>query len=609
MGNGEFIDISGVAGLGFVQDGRSYSLVDLDFDGDLDMILKNRNAPQVRILRNQSEAGHQSIAFRLQGRQSNRDAVGATVTLETAAGVRTKQITLGSGYLSQSTKTLYFGLGSVAKVERVTIRWPSGQEQTFVDLPAGHRITVAEGEEKFRAEPFQSRNSDQRVCPAPEPLPAASRTGIAMLNRVPFPRFSLKDLNGRTVTHAQLEGRPTVLNFWATWCVPCQAEMKLWKEHYRQIRVAGAEIVALATDEPRDRPKVEQFVRERQLTFPVWLADAETLDRLNTFYKLLFSRAGDLALPTTFLLDKRGQVVKIYRGIIPIEALLADLDNLRNNPLQLAQSALPYQGRRFGSPFFRDYYGMAATFYEGGRVEETRLYLQRALELFPNNAEYWDRLGVLYARDGRIEEALKAFRRSVVVGPDHASAHFNLALTLARMGRIDQAEPAFARAAELDPADANKHMQHAVALAQRGNVSQAIRVMQRCLESEPGNAQAHYLLGRFYNQSGSRLLAMGQFEKATQVDPEFASAFRRLGMAYLQQNMPWRAVEALERALALDPKDTAGRFALANAYASMGRTAEAVRMLEIVLELEPGHAQARDALQRLRPPPPTAKRP
>ena len=80
-------------------------------------------------------------------------------------------------------------------------------------------------------------------------------------------------------------------------------------------------------------------------------------------------------------------------------------------------------------------------------------------------------------------------------------------------------------------------------------------------------------------------------------------------MAYLQQIMPWRAVEALERALALDPKDTAGRFALANAYASMGRTAEAVRMLEIVLELEPGHAQARDALQRLRPPPPTAKRP
>lgn len=601
LGNGQFVDISGVTGLDFIGDGRAYSMIDLDNDGDLDIILKSRNAPQLRILRNETESGNHSIAFQLIGRQSNRDAVGAVVTLETAAGQRTKEVVLGSGYLSQSTKILYFGVGELNRIEQATISWPSGQKQTLHALPIDHRITVTEGEDNFTAVPFRSRNSDQRVCPPQSPPPPRSPPeGIAMLNPVPLLPFALKNLRGETVTHASLTGRPTVLNFWATWCVPCQTEMKLWKEHYQQIRTAGAEIVAISVDEPDDRGKVEQFVRERGLPFPILLMDASTLEHFNLFYHLLFPRSSDLQIPTTMLLNGKAELVKIYLGVVPMEVLLKDLDDLKNASYRLAQAALPYRGRRWGTPFFRDYYSMSTSFFERGLMEESGFYLERAVEDFPTNGKYWDKLGVVYARQGQLGRALAALRRSVEVRPDYADGYFNLGVAYQRLGRLTEAEQAFARAAKLDPADARKQLHYQMVLAQNGKGEDPIKVLERYLESEPQDAKAHTNLGALYLQRGLRRLALERFEKATDLDPDFALAWRNLGIAYLQQRMLSQATNALERAVALDAQDAAAFYALADAYDRSERIADSVRMLERVLELQPDHPRARKILQQLR---------
>ncbi len=82
--DGTFSDVSGAVGLDFVEDGRAFALADFDHDGRLEVFLKNRNAPQLRILKNVVENLPPSIAFRLQGTKSNRDAIGASVTIETA---------------------------------------------------------------------------------------------------------------------------------------------------------------------------------------------------------------------------------------------------------------------------------------------------------------------------------------------------------------------------------------------------------------------------------------------------------------------------------------------------------------------------------------------
>ena len=76
-GDGTFSDISGVVGLDFLEDGRAFALADFDHDGRQEVFLKNRNGPQLRLLKNVMENLPPSIAFRLRGTKSNRDAIGA----------------------------------------------------------------------------------------------------------------------------------------------------------------------------------------------------------------------------------------------------------------------------------------------------------------------------------------------------------------------------------------------------------------------------------------------------------------------------------------------------------------------------------------------------
>src|SRR5581483_10888101 len=100
-GDGTFSDVSGVAGLDFADDGRAFALADLDNDGRLEVILKNRTAPQLRILRNDSAEIGQSVSFRLRGTKSNRDAIGSAITIEVGEQRQTKYLQAGSGFLSQ----------------------------------------------------------------------------------------------------------------------------------------------------------------------------------------------------------------------------------------------------------------------------------------------------------------------------------------------------------------------------------------------------------------------------------------------------------------------------------------------------------------------------
>ncbi len=133
--DGTFSDVSGAVGLDFLEDGRAFALADFDHDGRQEVFLKNRNAPQLRILKNVMDNLPPSIAFRLRGTKSNRDAIGASITIETEAGKQTRFLQAGSGFLSQHSKDLFFGLGAAKGTVRASIRWPSGLVQELHDLP------------------------------------------------------------------------------------------------------------------------------------------------------------------------------------------------------------------------------------------------------------------------------------------------------------------------------------------------------------------------------------------------------------------------------------------------------------------------------------------
>jgi thiol-disulfide isomerase/thioredoxin len=119
------------------------------------------------------------------------------------------------------------------------------------------------------------------------------------------PDVELKDLHGRTVRVSDYRGKVVLLNFWATWCPPCRAEMPdlvRWQHDYRK---KGLQVIGI-TYPPTDRAEVRRFIRSIKVNYPVALGEKET--------KALFDQGE--TLPYTVVIDREGNVRERIEGII-----------------------------------------------------------------------------------------------------------------------------------------------------------------------------------------------------------------------------------------------------------------------------------------------------
>jgi len=144
-GGGKFRDVAGQVGGGFESPkvGRGLAFGDFDHDGDLDILMTTNNGP-AHLYRNDQESHSRSIRFHLQGTKSNRDAIGAAVSVFLAGQTQSRIVRGGSSYLSQSELPLTFGLGSREKIDRLMIDWPSGRTEEYKDLRAGKAYNCIE---------------------------------------------------------------------------------------------------------------------------------------------------------------------------------------------------------------------------------------------------------------------------------------------------------------------------------------------------------------------------------------------------------------------------------------------------------------------------------
>src|SRR5215470_13454600 len=143
-GDGTFTDVAHVEGADLIEDGRGLSLFDYDHDGQVDMLLRNYRQPAA-LLHNTGGPQHW-IAFKLVGTRSNRDAVGARITVDAAGTRQLRQVSCGSAYLSGQSLVQHFGLGAGREAERVEVQWPSGARTVLLHVPGDQLLLITEGD-------------------------------------------------------------------------------------------------------------------------------------------------------------------------------------------------------------------------------------------------------------------------------------------------------------------------------------------------------------------------------------------------------------------------------------------------------------------------------
>lgn len=156
-GTPRFVDVAMALGADDVVDSRGVATADFDNDGDLDLVVNHNPGDRDRaigvppaLLRNDLGSGKAWLAVELEGTSSNRDGVGAQVTATAAVDpggaplTLTRLATAGTGYASQETLRLYFGLGEAEVVDELVVRWPAGSEESFRDVPVGKLVRLTE---------------------------------------------------------------------------------------------------------------------------------------------------------------------------------------------------------------------------------------------------------------------------------------------------------------------------------------------------------------------------------------------------------------------------------------------------------------------------------
>lgn len=194
------------------------------------------------------------------------------------------------------------------RLEVGKVRLPGKDWLEFV----GKRVRVAGALRKVKSESVLRVDALEVLAASVAEREAASVLGSSV-------DLALTDLSGAEQRLSALKGRVVVLNFWATYCVPCRKEMPDLAAIQNEYAALGVQVVGASADAAEDRAKVLQFVRETKVNFPVWMG-ATTSDMMR------FGLGG--ALPGTVIIGRDGRISKVISGIVNQAELKKQIDAL-----------------------------------------------------------------------------------------------------------------------------------------------------------------------------------------------------------------------------------------------------------------------------------------
>ena len=538
--DGTFSDVSGAVNLDFLEDGRSFALSDFDRDGRQEVFLKNRNSPQLRLLKNVADDLPPSIAFRLRGVKSNPDAIGAAVSVESGTLRQTKMLQAGSGFLSQHSKDVFFGLGQAKGPVSASIRWPGGLVQQLNNLPINHRVWVEEGATPSRIEPFKAYQ------PPPGFKPQAAETPQSvietwLLTPVPAPALPAS-------------GKPALLELF---------------DQQRKVMTVTEDVAAI----------------------------------YNILYRYVFDRHRDLTLPVSFLIDAQANIVKIYQGPVDRKNIEADFKRIPKTREERLALALPFPGNAGTYEFGRNNLSFGSAFFQHGYYDEAGMSFQIALRDDPTSAEAQYGLGSVYLKQEKNGDARTSFEQALKLTasyPDtRPNAWNNLGLLATREGRIDEAVGDFQEALRLNPDYWIALQNLGNAYRQQKRWDEARAALERAVAARPQEPEANYSLAMVYAQTDDTQRAYQYLQTALKLRPDYPEALNNLGVLYLRTRRRDDAVAQFQKCIRVAPGFDQSYLNLARVYSLEGDRDKARAVLLDLLKQHPAHAQAQQALDQL----------
>jgi len=303
--------VGNVTGLALRLDSRGAATSDIDGDGDLDLAVYSRNSPLIKIYRNDTPSEGRVLLVDLDaGKQPTE---GSQVSMRCGDKTLLRQRDAGAGFMSQNSATLHFGLGACERVDGIEVRWPDGDLERFDGAGAEQRVKLVRGTGRMSgavALAVRNYNIDRRpglTGDLSAPIPAAS-----------FDAFA----GGEPLDLTALASGVHVLNFWATWCVPCAAEMPELVQLEAAYRGKGVSFHGVTMDERSKEEDVKAFLTRYEVPYAqVW----GSTEGMAPFANLASVPNG--SIPITVVV--KDQVVRsVSAGAIQREALGQLLDAL-----------------------------------------------------------------------------------------------------------------------------------------------------------------------------------------------------------------------------------------------------------------------------------------
>ena len=229
---------------------------------------------------------------------------------------------------------------------------------------------------------------------------------------------------------------------------------------------------------------------------------------------------------------------------------------------------------------------------QNNRLAEAKALYTRIVDIKPEDADAWYKLGTLQGMLGNIDEAGNCCRKVIALRPDHSEAHANLGNVLFYRGAHAEAISHYQTAVRINPGNAPAHNNLGNALKISGRLDEAMESYKRAIAVNPNYAVAHFNFGIALQEAGRLQEAGDCFRRAVALNGNYAEAYNNLGMVLKAQDNLEEAKGALQTALTIKPQYAEAMYNLANVYLALNRLDSAVEHFRQALAIKPDYADA-----------------